>query len=251
MKVLAILQARMTSSRLPGKVMLGINGYPMIYWQILRILKCSEIDKLVVATSIDSSDDVLVDFLNKKNIPVHRGSLTDVHSRFLEVVQNHEDYETVVRLTADCPLVMPRLLTEMIHEFSLGQFDYYTNCITPTYPDGLDIEIFSREMFLRMSHAELSEFEREHVTFKFRSPTDEIRIGHKIQFQDLSALRWTVDYAEDFDFVKRIFEHFKGSEAKFSAKDVLDALLDHPELNTQLPGTLRNIALQGRELETE
>ncbi len=231
--------------------MLRINGNPMIYWQILRILKCSEIDKLVVATSFDSSDDTLVEFLNKKNIPVHRGSLTDVHSRFLEVVQNHQDYESVVRLTADCPLVMPELLTEMIHEFSLGRFDYFTNCITPTYPDGLDIEIFSRDAFLRISQMELSEFEKEHVTFKFRSSSNEIRVGHKTQLEDLSALRWTVDYEEDYVFVKKIFDHFKGSEVKFSTKDVLSALLDHPELNTQLPGTLRNIAMQGRGLETE
>lgn len=249
MRVLAILQARMTSSRLPGKVMLGINGYPMIYWQILRILKCNEIDKLVVATSIDSSDDALVGFLKEKNIPVHRGSLADVHSRFLEVIQKHRDYETVLRLTADCPLVMPGLLTEMIHEFSLGRFDYFTNCIKPTYPDGLDIEIFSRKAFLRISEMELSEFEKEHVTFKFRSLPSEIRLGHKTQFEDLSALRWTVDYEEDYVFVKKIFAHFKGSEDKFSIKDVLGALLDNPELNTQLPGTLRNIALQERELE--
>ena len=246
MTLLAILQARMTSSRLPGKVMLELNGRPMIYWQIQRILQSEFIENLVVATSTDSSDDTLADFLTEQGVFVFRGSLTDVHSRFLGVVKSNPDVDTFVRLTADCPLVMPELLTDMICQFNQSNFDYFTNCVNPTYPDGLDIEIFSRDSFLRMSLGNLSDLEKEHVTLKFRSLPQAFQIGEKRHSEDLSNMRWTVDYQEDFEFVKNVFEKLVGRESTFSLQDVLNLLQSHPELNTQLPGTLRNINLKKR-----
>lgn len=240
----AILQARMKSSRLPGKVMMELNGRPMIYWQIQRILQSEAIENLVVATSTDSSDDILANYLATHGVAVFRGSLLDVHSRFLAIVNINPEVETFVRLTADCPLVMPDLLTDMLHQFKETNFDYFTNCINPTYPDGLDIEIFSRDAFLRMSLGNLSDLEREHVTLKFRQPSQPFRVGEKNHSTDLSSMRWTVDYEEDFEFVKNIFKNFVGKESTFSLQDVLNLLQSHPELNTQLPGTLRNIALE-------
>jgi spore coat polysaccharide biosynthesis protein SpsF (cytidylyltransferase family) len=241
---LAILQARMSSSRLPGKVMMELNGLPMIYWQINRILKSELVKNLVVATSTDSSDDILVNFLRDHNFNVFRGSLSDVHSRFLQIINSNTSVNTFVRLTADCPLVMPDLLTDMLRIFNSGKYDYYTNCINPTYPDGLDIEIFSRESFLQMSRSDLSDREREHVTLKFRTKSKDFRVGEKHHTFDLSSMRWTVDYKEDFQFVKSVYESFLGHESTFTLQDVLNLLQSHPELNNLLPGTLRHIALQ-------
>jgi spore coat polysaccharide biosynthesis protein SpsF len=142
---------------------------------------------------------------------------------------------------------MPDLLGDMLRQFNRGNFDYLTNCIHPTFPDGLDIEVFSRESFLRMSLGNLSDQEKEHVTLRFRMPAQDFRIGETRHPTDLSKMRWTVDYQEDFEFVSKIYENFLGHESTFTLQDVLDLLQSHPGLNTQLPGTLRNIALQERE----
>lgn len=226
--------------------MLELNNRPMIYWQIQRILQSELIENLLVATSADSTDDVLADFLAEHKVAVFRGSLTDVHSRFLAVVKSNPTVDTFVRLTADCPLVMPDLLTDMLNTFSESNFDYFSNCINPTYPDGLDIEIFSRDAFMQMSDGELSDLEKEHVTLKFRSPSQSFQIGEKHHSVDLSNMRWTVDYKEDLEFVRNVFGKFVGQESTFSLQDVLSLLESHPELNTQLPATLRNIRLQER-----
>ena len=116
MKTLAILQARMTSTRLPGKVMMKVNGSPMIHWQSKRVLEAKKIDHLIIATSVDESDDSLVDFLNNQGFSVYRGSLDDVFSRYLEISNIYQP-ASIVRLTGDCPLVMPELIDEMLEEF--------------------------------------------------------------------------------------------------------------------------------------
>ncbi len=250
MSAIAILQARMSSTRLPGKVMLAVNGKPMIYWQVQRILQVPQIAKLVVTTSLDPSDDILAEYLAAEGVEVFRGSLDNVHSRYLAVINGYATTDTFLRFTGDCPFTMPSLITAMLSEFSKQKYDYYSNVLNPTYPDGLDIEIFSRDSFLRMSLGNLSDLEREHVTLKFRSLSRDFRIGEKRHSTDLSNMRWTVDHREDFEFVRNVFDKFVGCESTFSIQDVLNLLQSHPELNTQLPGTLRNIALRERETDT-
>jgi spore coat polysaccharide biosynthesis protein SpsF len=250
MSAIAILQARMSSQRLPGKVMLEVNGKPMIYWQVQRILRVSQIAKLVVTTSIDSSDDILAKYLMNEGVEVFRGSLEDVHSRYLAVVNGNPNTDTFLRLTGDCPFTMPLLISEMLSEFAKYEYDYYSNSINPTYPDGLDVEIFSQDSFLSISNTYLSTRDKEHVTLKYRDLDLKFKIGEKLHIEDLSNLRWTVDYEEDFKFVRQIFAHFKGQELTFSMDDVLYLLKREPHLNTQLPGSLRNIALmvEGEEI---
>lgn len=244
MKTIVILQARMSSSRLPGKVMAEINSLPMIHWQIRRILRASRINKLVVATSEHVSDDKLAQFLKEDGIEIFRGSLDDVHSRYLKVIQNNPDYDTIVRLTGDCPFTMPKLLDEMIKEFQEKNFEYYSNCNPPTYPDGLDVEVFSRKAFIKLSNKILNETEKEHVTLGFRSPQYNFKIGNKRNFRDDSASRWTVDYAEDLEFARGIFGEFKSREEMFDYADLLKLLIEKPLLGPKLSGTLRNIALK-------
>ena len=251
MKTLAILQARMSSQRLPGKVIQRINNKPMIFWQVKRILNSRAVDELIVATSSDISDDLLVDFLENEGILVFRGSLDDVHSRFLTIITSKPQFDAVVRLTGDCPLVMPQLIDECVREFRSINCDYLSNSNPPTYPDGLDIEVFKTEAFLRMSELTLTEFEKEHVTPKFRLDCEQFRCVNHLNKIDQSSMRWTVDYPQDFVFVSRIFEEFRGREEVFTMDEVIELLDKYPDLDTQLPGNLRNFSTVHVERSSE
>jgi spore coat polysaccharide biosynthesis protein SpsF len=241
-KTLCILQVRTSSSRLPGKVMMLINGKPMIYWQIQRILQAKSIDKLIVATSLDSSDDLLAEFLNQEGVSIYRGSLDDVYSRFYNILSQEKPL-TFLRLTGDCPLVMPALIDQMIEIFRKEKVDYFSNTIKPTFPDGLDVEIVDSAAFLRVSGLKLSDLEKEHVTIAMYSRPTEYLLGNFENSEDLSELRWTVDYQGDFDFVAKIFSHFAGREEKFGFDELRSFLAQSPELINIISGDLRNEGL--------
>jgi spore coat polysaccharide biosynthesis protein SpsF (cytidylyltransferase family) len=150
-KNLVILQARMSSNRLPGKVLATVNGKPMIHWQLKRIKMARCVNQIVVATSTDPSDDVLVQTLQENEYLVERGSLDNVLERFLGVIKKFGEYENIIRLTGDCPLVMPEILEEMIFEFENCNLDYFSNALEPSFPDGLDIEIMKSTALERLA----------------------------------------------------------------------------------------------------
>lgn len=239
---LVILQARMSSSRLPGKVMMEVNGEPMIYRQIKRILKSEFVDDLIVATSMDKSDDELVDFLISKQIKVFRGSLNNVFQRFLQIVDSYSP-SNIIRLTADCPLVMPELIDEMIRFFQELRPDYLSNSLVPSYPDGLDIEILSSNTLRELNEIALSELELEHVTLGIYQRTEMFKIMNYSTNPDLSSLRWTVDYQEDLNFVRAVYAHFLGRETEFNLSDVLEFCEKHPEIRSEIDANRRNEAL--------
>jgi spore coat polysaccharide biosynthesis protein SpsF (cytidylyltransferase family) len=211
----------MSSNRFPGKVLTEINGRPMIFWQVKRISNSKMIDKVVVATSSDSSDDVLSEKLKTEGIIVHRGNLLDVHSRFIDVANEYPEFNTIVRLTADCPLVMPEIIDEMSAEFSRLNIDYLSNVNPATFPDGLDVEIFRRNTLVTLNEYELDSKEREHVTLGIRNRPTRYKIMNFSQSIDLSLERWTVDYPTDLDFVKQVFSQFRGREESFSYLELL------------------------------
>jgi spore coat polysaccharide biosynthesis protein SpsF len=237
----------MSSSRLPGKVMAVVNGQPLIYWQIRRIQKAKEISKLVIATSTDGSDAVLVDYVLSLGVAAEKGPLDDVFLRFLNIILDNPDHSVIVRLTGDCPLTMPSLLDEMIQEFAEGDYDYYSNCVPPTFPDGLDIEIFTKEAFISLSRQNLTVQEREHVTLGFRNYPNLFKVGNKSNRVDLSDMRWTVDYEEDLEFIKSVFRVCQGREDTINLPQMLELLENNPNLETRLSGNLRNIALKNLE----
>lgn len=246
-KTLVILQARMSSRRLPGKVMAIVNQKPIIGWQIARIRGAKQVDKLVVATSDSASDNILVEYLMSIGVEVFRGPLDDVHARFAEVIEKNSEFESIVRLTGDCPFTMPKLLDQMILDFHQNSFDYFSNCNPPTYPDGLDIEVFSNEAFRRMSKLNLTSVEKEHVTLGFKSAKNGFTIGNKLNEINQSTLRWTLDYKEDLDFVRAIYSAFEGTETEFESDEILEFLRINPSNNNQITGTLRNVALTGNQ----
>ena len=239
---IAILQARMSSRRLPGKVLREINGKPMIYWQLQRIYRAKNVDKVIVATSTDTTDDPLVDFLNSEEVLYVRGSLDNVKERFDNVIRQFPA-ESFIRLTGDCPLVMPSLIDDLVDAFHEAEVDYLSNTIKPTFPDGLDIEVVKTEAFKRLDNASLSKAEIEHVTYGLYSRTDQFTTQNFVNSQDLSNLRWTVDYQEDLDFVRDVFSHFIGREDSFNLIELLDYLGNNRELKSNIDASRRNESL--------
>jgi spore coat polysaccharide biosynthesis protein SpsF len=241
-EAVAILQARTSSSRLPNKVLEEINGVPMILRQVDRIARAKRINKLIVATSDHSSDDLLVELLERHGVETFRGPLENVYLRFLEVIQSEVD-NYFVRLTGDCPLVMPDIIDELLESFNPEKYDYMSNTIEPSFPDGLDVEVFTRASFLSLQDLSLTREELEHVTLAFHQNVDIFKLANFSGSLDRSNMRWTVDYPEDLEFVRSVYGHFKGQESTFDYEQVLDFLSSKPKLASAISASRRNEAL--------
>ena len=222
----------------------------MIWWQLQRIVKSEMVDEVIVATSTSSADDVLAEYLRSLDINFSRGPLDDVLSRFQDALISYPNDTIIVRLTADCPLIMPEQIDKLVRIFLASDYDYISNSINPTFPDGLDIEVFSKSAFNRLLTLNTNETEREHVTLKFKDLREKFKIFNHISETDLSELRWTVDYPEDFDFVQSVYAYFQGRELEFGYEDLLEALSLNPQLRNSLPGSLRNVSLMKDSNET-
>ena len=167
MKTVAIVQARMGSSRLPNKVMLPICGKPMIGHILDRLSKSQELDEIILATSDNDANSPLIDYVKGLGFDVEIGSEVDVLQRYLDAALNRKA-DVVVRITGDCPLVDPLLVDEAIRDFKTEEIDYLSNVNVPTFPDGLDIEVFSYSALLKSSLDDLTSSQREHVTLHLR-----------------------------------------------------------------------------------
>ncbi len=228
---LAILQARMTSTRLPGKVMADLIGQPMILRQIERLKRSKRLDQIVVATSTDASDDGLAARLLAEGIGVYRGSLEDVLSRFIGAMETFSGHETVVRLTGDCPLADPELIDATIALFDSARADYASN--TPerrSYPKGLDIEVMRAEV-LRTTDAEATDpYDREHVTHFIYAQPERFKIAGLEQHASEGEVRWTVDRPDDLDFVRAVYEALYPRKADFTSNNVRVFVQSRPDL---------------------
>jgi|LauGreDrversion4_2_1035121.scaffolds.fasta_scaffold187339_1 spore coat polysaccharide biosynthesis protein SpsF (cytidylyltransferase family) len=228
-RIVAIVQARMSSTRFPGKVMKPILGRPMLAMQLERLLRCNSIDDLLVATSDQVQDDPIAELCKFINITCFRGKLNDVLDRFYYCAQSAEA-DHVVRLTGDCPLTDPSTITALINFYLARDVDYASNCRPPTLPDGLDAEIFSFKA-LEVAFSEARDpYAREHVVPYIISESKQFEIANWSYKEDLSNLRWTVDEPEDFVFVTRVYEHLYPTKPDFNMDDVLGLLQSHPHL---------------------
>ncbi|MGJ4733862.1 aminotransferase class III-fold pyridoxal phosphate-dependent enzyme [Leptospira levettii] len=237
MKVLAIVQARMGSTRYPGKVMEPIVGVPMIDLLINRLKTSSLINQIIVATSVASVNDSFVKHLNELNIACFRGSENDVLNRFYLAAEQYKA-DVVVRITGDCPLVDANLVDQVINLYLQGGIDYASNINPPTYPDGLDIEVFSFDALKEANEKATTDFDREHVTPYLRREK-QFRRKNFENSEDHSSLRWTVDEPEDLFVIKKVFEHFSPN-TNFSWLDVLSLESSKPELFQSNKKYLRN-----------
>lgn len=247
---LLVVQARMSSTRFPGKVLEDLDGQPMIRYQIERLKKSTLVDKIVVATSMETSDNPLSEYLLSINQPVIRGPLEDVLARFLAVLDAFEP-RYIIRITGDCPLVMPDLLDSMIQEFERSDIDYLSNVLEPSYPDGLDIEIINTSALRHLNDYDLTSTEREHVTLGIYSRPSHFKIKNFKSNVAMQEERWTVDYPEDLEFIRRIVRFESTQPELLTFSQVLNFLQDHPEQKNTLPGSLRNEALKDWEPQHE
>jgi glutamate-1-semialdehyde 2,1-aminomutase len=239
MKVIAILQARMTSSRLPGKVLKPILGEPMLLRQIQRIQRSQLIQSLIVATSDQSSDDEIAVQCDRWHIPCFRGHLNDVLDRFYQVAQIYPS-EHIVRLTGDCPLTDPELIDAVIQTHLTGGYDYTSNALQPTYPDGLDVEVCRSDCLRQAQEEAKLPSHREHVMPFIHQQPHRFKIHSYQSSIDQSHLRWTVDEPEDFALVERIYQALYPRNPAFSTQDILDLITQNPYLLENNHHILRN-----------
>jgi len=219
---------------------------PMLVRQLERISLCHSLDQIVICTSVDDSDDPLARVVADAGYPVVRGSLSDVLDRFMSVVNEYQP-DVLVRLTGDCPLASPTVIDAVVESFHASTADYLSNTMSPTYPDGLDVEVVTSSCLAQVAAVSSDPHEREHVTLGvYRRPENfEIRNYADPQGRDHSSLRWTVDTREDLDFVRRVYEHFSDSIPTFEYDDVLQLLATDPEFDERGTPQRRNAALDG------
>ena len=237
MKIVALVQARMGSTRLPNKVMKPVAGVPMIELLLSRLSASSEVDQVVVATSTAERNKPLVEYVRHLGYACEQGSENDVLDRYVEAAKAH-NADVVVRITGDCPLVDPELVDECIRGFKAAGVDYYSNANPPSYPDGLDVEVFSYKALEKAAKEAREPFEREHVTPYLRKSAL-FSIASMEPVEDLSSLRWTVDDPVDFVVIESVFRYFH-PRTDFAWREVLDLQHQQPEIFSINRNTPRN-----------
>lgn len=227
MKTVAIIQARMGSTRLPGKVLLPLLEMPLLHWVVRRVRQSHLIDEVVIATTTDPRDDAIVDLCIREGWLYSRGSEDDVLDRYYLAAQAHQA-DVVVRITSDCPLIDPRVLDYVISAFHAAApaIDYASNSIARSYPRGLDTEVFTFAALEAAWREDRSGW-REHVTPFIYNHPERFRLRSITNPTDYSHHRWTVDTPEDYELVRRIYEHF--GHGDFDWRDVLGVLNQHPD----------------------
>lgn len=230
METALIVQARMGSTRLPGKILLEAAGKPLLLHQVERLRRVREADGIIIATTVNEADDAVAAFAAGQGLCCFRGSEDDVLGRFLGAAEAF-GARRIVRVTADCPLLDPLVLDRLIRHFRAeeDQWDYGSNTLTRTYPRGLDAEIFPLRVLREAEREARSPAEREHVTpFIYRRP-ERYRLLDLRHEVDLSRHRWTVDTAEDFELVRNLLEELLPRKPRFGLADCLVALEAHPD----------------------
>ena len=232
MKIIAIIQARMGSNRLPGKVMQDICGQPMLMWVVKRAGMARTLEKVVVAVTTNDEDKIIETFCSTYKIACFRGSPADVLDRFYQAACLFYA-DVIVRLTADCPFVDPDLIDETVHAFLDSKVDFTANRLPPpfarTYPIGLDVEVVSMAALRRAWKEATQLHEREHVLPYLYEMPGRFKILTLDLPQDLGSLRWTVDTPQDLEFIRQVADRLK-CRFDFSWRDVLKVLQLHPEL---------------------
>ena len=234
----------MGSTRLPNKVMKHIGGLPMIELLVKRLAKSNFVDQIVLATSVDERNNVLVKHVEKMGYVCVRGSENDVLNRFLKAARLVKA-DVIVRITGDCPLIDPILVDQAITQFLNVGVDYLSNADPATYPDGLDTEVFTLKALERAGRESREVFDLEHVTPYLRKP-GLFKRSSMTYFEDYSHLRWTVDEPADFDVIEKVFSHF-APDIHFSWKEVLSLNGSKPAIFESNKKFLRN---EGAQMET-
>jgi spore coat polysaccharide biosynthesis protein SpsF len=246
-RVIAIIQGRMSSSRLPGKILADIAGQPMLQRVFIRTSWATTVTGTIFATTTDHSDDPVAEYCDFSGIPFTRGNLYDVLDRYYQTAKGAKA-DVVVRVTADCPVIDPALIDNVVHTLLDGEYDFVTNRLPPpfhrTYPIGLDVEA-STFFALEKAWKEASEtFHREHVMPYFYEGVELTRQSRTLETgtsprgyniallhhpTDFGDYRWTVDTPEDLEFIRQVYSRFDGRD-DFAWKEVLELVHNEPQL---------------------
>jgi spore coat polysaccharide biosynthesis protein SpsF len=234
MRRVIIVQARMTSTRLPGKVLMDVAGRPMLSHQIARLRACREADAIVVATTTNREDDPVVALAEQEGVGSFRGSEHDVLGRYVGAARTFAA-DLIVRVTADCPLIDPDVTDVAIRELSdhAHECDYVCNFVPRTYPRGLDVEVFFRDGLERVDRLARSTPAREHVTPTFYADRPDLFLRRSIRDrEDNSDLRWTVDTPEDLRVIRGLYEDLDLASEMLPYRQVVEYARSRPELST-------------------
>lgn len=239
--ITAIVQARMRSTRLPSKVMKEIMGKPILWHMINRIKWCRLINNIVIASTTKESDKVILKLAEEMGVDSYAGSEDDVLDRYYQAARiSHADI--IVRVTSDCPLIDPQIVDKLIRFFldNKGHVDYVSNIIKPTYPDGIDTEVFSFATLEKAWKEARLKSEREHVTAYITKHPELFRLSNIENNEDFSHMRWTVDEERDFEFVSQVYGKLYKEGHMFYINDILGLLKEYPELTAINSGIGRN-----------
>jgi glutamate-1-semialdehyde-2,1-aminomutase len=240
MKIVAIIQARMGSTRLPGKVLMEICGKPLLWHVVNRVSYSKYISQIVIATSTNPKDDEIEKFAKKYKLKVFRGSENDCLDRYYKAAKKYKA-DVIVRITADCPLICPEIIDRVIAEFKKNNSDYISNSIIRTFPDGVDVEVFSFKTLKKAWEEAKDPVEREHVTVYIRN-SGEFKIKNVVNDKPVNPqeYKWSVDKQNDLEFVKEVYNHLYNDRKVFSYKDIMNLLRKNPWIKKINTGEIMN-----------
>lgn len=224
-----VVQARMGASRLPGKPLFQVLGRPLLSYLIERLKMCRNIDRIAIATSTLPQDDPIAEAAKKEGIAVIRGDESDVLSRYL-LACTELDASSIIRITADCPLIDPDVVDHAASLFMDSNADYVSNTQKRTYPRGLDVEVFSREVLEKMAREAQTTEEREHVTLFIHHHPQAFQMKNFLNSEDVSHFRFTVDMEEDFELIRKMIEMLYPVKPAFKLADMVELMHKYPEL---------------------
>ncbi len=229
MKRAGIIQARMGSSRLPGKVLIDLAGRPLLAQQIRRLRRCRKLDEVVIATTTRGADDPVAALAGAEDVRCFRGSEEDVLARYVGAARECSA-DVVVRITADCPLIDPEEVDRVVD--GLQDVDYASNVIRRTYPRGLDAEALFRDVLERAARLGTSVRAREHVTWYILRGRPELFLQRSVEdVEDNSDLRWTVDTPEDLALARRVYADLGLGDAPRPYRDILAHVRAHADIS--------------------
>jgi len=237
--VVAVIQARMGSSRLPNKTLVNLAGKPLLGHVIERLQWCKRIDDIIVATTINSQDNAIFEYCRNFYIKTFRGNETNVLDRYY-CTAFENDLSIIVRITADDPIKEPIVIDRAIEELLKESFDYVSNTLNPTFPEGLDVEVFTFEALEKAWQEAKLQSELEHVTPYIWKNPKKFKVKNIENDIDLSGHRWTIDTAEDLNFIRKIYERLYIPGQIFLMENVLELLRLCPEITHLMPNIERN-----------
>lgn len=229
--IVAIIQARLSSTRLKNKVFLPLAEKPLLYHVVHRLKGSKFINKIVVATTVNSEDDAIENWCLENKVKCFRGSQDDVLNRFYNTALK-EAADVIVRITADDPFKDCKIIDNCIQTFLSKSLDLVSNNNPPSFPEGMDVEVFSFNALKTAELNAISDFDREHVTQYFYKNTDKFKISNVSYVKDLSSLRWTIDELPDYELARIVYEKLWGKNKHFGMCEILELIEEMPELRT-------------------